>query len=152
MTDTTEEWLARLEHPDPAERAEAAFVLGGPVDNRPAVIDALRLRLADLDPDVGESAAASLARQDDQFSLAAILQRLLTGSPRDRTDSAWATAVLAEHASESERRRATAALVAYHRRARGWSRDHAVLLLARVGVTAAPAGRKGNQQDETASV
>lgn len=142
MTDTTEEWLGRLEHADPAERAEAVFVLGGSVDNRSAVIVALRLRLADVDSEVVESAAASLAQLGDQPSLDAILQSMPTGKPRDRRNAAWGTAVLALSADTAARERATAALIAFHRRARGSSRKHAALLLADLGVQASSAHRK----------
>jgi len=149
MTDTTDEWLGRLEHPDPAERVEAAMVLGGSVDDRAAVIVALRLRLVDVDPVVGEFAAASLAELGDHHSLEAITQRLPTGKPCDRRNSAWATAVLAGRAGALTRERAMAALLAYHRRARGSSRIHAALLLARLGVQASPAHRKPNSRTST---
>lgn len=127
-----DDWVVKLTDVDPSERATAAFTLGGPVRDRETVIKALRSSLMDADPEVGEFAAASLAMHGDQGSIDRIIETLPTGPPRDRRNAAWAIAELAPHASDAVRMRAMAALAAYHKRARGSSRNHAAVLLARL--------------------
>lgn len=128
----TDQWLLDLTSPDPAERADAAFVLGGSRRRRRRVIGALRSALSDEDPVVVNFAAQSLGQLGDLESLPTILRLLSTGPPRDRTGAAWAAAALAVHANEQGQASARAALRAYRSRARGFSRGHAEALIARL--------------------
>lgn len=137
---SVQDWLADLRSPDWEKRSLAAFMLAGDKGNRTDVIGALRTRLADSNDEVAEFAASALASHRDESSFDAILQRLPSGAPVDRWDSAWAIAQLAR--GENRRRRAIASLMSYHLRARGRSREHASLLLARLHARALPQKRK----------
>ena len=131
-----EDWLHNLSAPDAATRSFAAFMLAGTGGKRGEVIIALRARLLDEDDDVAEFAAASLAARGDRQSLSAILERLRTGRPRDRWNSAWALSELGAKSGAHQRREALRSLTAYYRRARGRTRKHAAELLARMRASA----------------
>ena len=133
MSEDADGWLADLANPAAADRATAAFALGGVAKRRRArAIHALRRALDDPDEMVAEFAAQSLAMLVDLTSLPAIERRLRMGPPRDRTASAWAVCELGRLADGSARLGAIASLRAFHSRARGWSRNHAALLLKRI--------------------
>jgi HEAT repeat protein len=119
-------WLAELAAADADLRATAAMVLGGVAKRyRTRVLRALRLALDDPDEVVANFAAQSLAQLGDIESLPAIERFLATGRPRNRSGSAWAVSELDRLADEPGQLDALAALRAFHRRARGWSRAHA---------------------------
>jgi HEAT repeat protein len=132
------EWLGILSDHQAADRAVAAMMLGAAPKGHARALDALRRGLDDDDDDVAEAAAASLAQHGDTDSLESILGRLRSGRPIDRWGSAWAAAELAEDAPANQRRLVTQALVTYHKRARGRSRQHAAILLGRLGIEVTP--------------
>ncbi|MGH2445692.1 MAG: HEAT repeat domain-containing protein [Candidatus Limnocylindria bacterium] len=128
-----EDWLRELHARDASARAHAAFMPGGTGGSRAKVIAALRECLAHDDEHVAEFAAASLAARRDRESLSTLIKRLRTGRPRDRWDTAWAVMELGV-TYDSERQGAVEALLAFRRRARGKTRGHTELLLARLSV------------------
>lgn len=128
----TDGWLADLANPASPERMTAAFVLGSSRRRKRLVRQALRLALSDDDTMVADFAAASLAQLRDIASLPAITRLMLAGPPRDRTGSAWAVCEFGRLADESGHAEALAALRSFHRRARGFSRQHAAAEIERL--------------------
>lgn len=126
-------WLAELATGDADLRGTAAFVLGGVAKrHRARALRALRLALDDPDEVVADFAAQSLAQLRDIDSLPAIERFLASGRPRNRSGSAWAVSELDRLADEPGQREALAALQAFHRRARGWSRAHSTASIERL--------------------
>ena len=114
------------------ERIQAAYLLGhgrGGSRSRKALIQALR----DESSTVRDEAGGALGSMGSQEALEDLVRSLQTLSPAEGRSTAWAVATLAATASSVDREVAIAALRSYHKRARGRTRTHALLLIERLG-------------------
>jgi len=113
------------------ERLIAAFLLLGR-RLKGAERQQLRLLLNDESPTVRVFAAQTLGAAGDLASLGRMAELLDLMSPRDAFGVAWGIGQLAASATGRARDEAVTALQRYRSRARGHSRQHADLLLARL--------------------
>lgn len=137
MDESRGEAVNLLASADAADRALGAFLLIGELLDDP-MRASLRRLLRDPAPLVRETAAQALGSAADSDALEAIVALMDSVPPREGWGFAWAVCEIASSTTDSSWRMGHDALRRYLRRARGNSRQHAELLLARVKHVARP--------------
>ena len=125
-----------LDSPVAADRQLGASLLLG--NARDTAIPRLRALLEDPNPQVADAAAQALGSVGDQRSLEQLLANLSRRHPRETPGTAWAVAQLGLFDLQI-RAQVVAAISQWRKRSRGFSREHADALLAKLA-------RKADQQ------